>query len=583
MSRSTHRRNHLLALAAGLGTLLPATAAYADSAAFLKLQYGVGGPVSDGGHALKDAGPGTEQSTVTYLTKNGKTYIVTIWMSSMVSESDRNWQCKCNSVEVGPMGPGVVVDSRQLTHGHSERPCNHPIATSDGKHVVWVYGSDTNTSQHNVATYAGVVDEMCQSVVDPVRVSDDDNKNEGAPDIAYNGNGQFTSGYLSGGQTTYAIGLKLSDDGTNVSLHRNYKTAVVNPANIGRPAIVAASATRSLLCAAKGDNRPPEDGVECAWLDATSGSIMWKDIIAASNPGNHVYMNQPSVALLDYGRIAINVQQSDGNGKNTNQMGTDLSHLYVIEPNDQSYEMKDTKMGMSPIGYDKHAAICSGSYGESGETRIAVMGASPTGVGLPGVQFASYSTDTGLVADKSLDFWQVAPYGDSGYLSNIYGENPHDQGRDFLRCVGNFRNPGYGVKGGFLENAETLIIMGVSGRVPGEPKNALFLSFIPGKVKAKSMAPPGQPLDVTNGWTPPSSGSGNPTGGTNPTGGMGGGSSTGGGEGGNGDSPTGGFKTDQANGCSVSTPGSSSQSSGFAALAALGLGILVSRRRREEG
>ena len=65
--------------------------------------------------------------------KNGKVYIVTVWMSSMVPDENTPGQCKCSSVALGDSGVELVADKVQLTDNqNTDRPCNHPHIISDG-------------------------------------------------------------------------------------------------------------------------------------------------------------------------------------------------------------------------------------------------------------------------------------------------------------------------------------------------------------------------------------------------------------------------------------------------------------------
>jgi hypothetical protein len=571
MSRVKQGRSALIALTAlgfGAALLQPGDAA-ADSAQVMRLAYGVGGPQKEKG------GAGNEQPTSVVVQKNGMTYVVTVYMSSNISDNDRPWQCKCSSVAIDPtQGPTLVADQVQLTNYDGDRPCNHPMAATDGKHVVWTFGSDKG-NQANVSTYVGSVDEMCKTEAEPKRVSENNNNNEGAPDISYNGNGRFTAGYLStnNNDTSFALGLTLHDDAGTVTLEKNYLKGVVTPSNIGRPAIVAATPDRSLFCASKGDNRPPEDGVECAWIDTSTGKVLWKQILAASQPNQKKYMNQPSVAMLDYGRFAVNLQESSGDGKKTNTKGANTSHLFVIEPSDAGYIEKSHKVGLG--SYQTHAAICSGGYGVDGKRNIAIMAAPITGVGLPGIQMASYDSNTDLVADKA-NQWPIGYYGDSGHIANIYGQNPHTQGRDFLRCIGDVPNPGHGLKGGYMSNVETFFVAPHAGRIPGDPKNALFLSLIPGKTDAPVKPEPPKevtpPVDMSTSAT---TGSGDPS--------TGSGSGGAGAGGGNNEEPSGSFPSTQPGSCSCSMPGTESSSipGSLGGLAALGLTIALISRRKE--
>ncbi len=565
MSRVKHGRSSLLALTAfGFGAaLLPPCDAAADSAQVMRLAYGVGGPQQ------KNGGAGNEQPTSVVLQKSGMTYVVTVFMSSNVADKDRPWQCKCSSVALDPQqGPSLVADQVQLTNYDGDRPCNHPMAATDGKHVVWTFGSDRN-NQTNVSTYVGALDEMCKTEVAPKRISGNANNNEGSPDISYNGNGRFTAGYLSlnTNDTSFVLGLSLGEASGAVTLTRTYLKGVVTPANIGRPAIVAASPDRSLFCASKGDNRPPEDGVECAWIDAGTGNVLWKKILAPSQPLLKKYMNQPSVARLDYGRFAVNLQESNGAGKTTNTKGSNISHLFVIEPSDTGFVEKAHKSGLGI--HQTHAAICSGGYGIEGKRHIAIMGAPITGVGPPGIQIASYETQTDLIADKA-NLWQIGDYGDSGRLANLYGHNPTTRGRDYLRCIGDVPNPGHGLADGYQSNVKTFFVAPHAGRVPGDPKNSLFLSFIPGATTLVVAPEPPDEIPVDAG-TSATTGTGDPT--------------TGSGAGGGPNEETTGtpLPVTPPPSCSCSTPGfpPSSTSGSRGGLAALFLTIAFVFRRKE--
>jgi MYXO-CTERM domain-containing protein len=176
------------------------------------------------------------------------------------------------------------------------------------------------------------------------------------------------------------------------------------------------------------------------------------------------------------------------------------------------------------------------------------------------------------VADKA-NQWPIGYYGDSGHIANIYGQNPNTQGRDFLRCIGDVPNPGHGVSGGYLSNVESFFVAPHAGRIPGDPKNALFLSLVPGKTdKPVVVAPPEEVEPPIEAGATVTTGSGDPsTGVTTGSGGQGGNDSTG------------SFGEAQPASCSCSAPGSASTptSGSLGGLAALGLAIAIVARRRE--
>ena len=88
----------------------------------------------------------------------------------------------------------------------------------------------------------------------------------------------------------------------------------------------------------------------------------------------------------------------------------------------------------------------------------------------------------------------------SGKLANLYGQNPNTQGRDFLRCLADVPNPGFGQPTGYLPNVKTFFVTPHHGRIPGEDKNSMWLSFVPGHTsEVVTPDPPAQSTDVALG------------------------------------------------------------------------------------
>lgn len=515
------------------------------------------GPREDNG------GPGQEQPTSVHMNVGGKEYVVTVYMSSKVSDTDRPYQCKCTSIEMNPMtGPTIVADQIQITARHGgDRPCNHTAAATDGKYVVWSFGSDSGPgSIGNTQTYTGVLDNMCNELAAPIRVSNNNNNNQGAPDLVYQGAGMWVNGYYDNNAgRTYARGLTLDDSSGTPVLTKHFLTVTTTPSNIGRPTIATIAPDRALVCAAKGDQRPPEDGVECTLINSTDGTVIWKNLIAPSDPDNKLYMNQPTLALMDNGRVALSVVSSTGEGRRKNKKGTSQAYLYMIQPSDAGIGFQQK---LDAVGeYQAHSSLCSGAYGVDGKPTMAVFDASITGSGLAQMQMIQYdpTTKAFLPIEKRA---ASSENGDSGYLANIYGQNPHQQGRDFLKCMGDVPNPGYGVTGGYEPLVKTFFIAPHMGRIMGQQKDAMFMTFMPAHVD--QVIPPDDP-PTPPAPTPPVDPitTGDPTGGTG---------HEHWGEGGTGSSgPPSMF------GCSV---GHTSTGGALGSMLLVGMAILIVRRKR---
>ena len=506
--------------------------------------------------------PGFEQTTVEAVGN----HFVMVSMEAVQEPNKAPVQCTCFSYELQKDAAPKLVAQKRLTDygrmGTAERTCNHPKMVAAGENIVWSYGSDYNNNRPN--TYVGVITKTCDQLAAPIMVNIPRDANDGAPDIVYNGkvngNDFFTLGYYSdggdgpgfpqpGGDYSVAMGLELTQDGLLPKLERKWIMPIVTPTNIGRPTLAAAGADRTLFCAPKGPNRP-SDHIECALLDTATGNSVWKSVVATGDRQKRIYFNQPTVARLSDNRFALMAIESNGQGKMTNNVkGSNVSHLFMMERNGDSFTLGGDARGAA--AHQTHASICTGAYGETEEPSVAVFSAAPTGIGRAAMLMVGYNqAERSWKWDDRADLWPTAWYGDSGHLANWYGRNPMRQGRDYMRCIGGVANPGYHVEKGFMSDVKTFFVGPVHGRVPGEAKNSLFLSLVPGQVDKKALpenpVPAGEApaLDPNAGTTPNST-------------------------------------PESSGGCGCTTPGRTSMPGGLGLAAAAALGLMVwSRRRR---
>ena len=436
----------------------------------------------------KNTGPGAEQPTLVQSVVNGVEYVTVVWMSSQVPTDDAPYQCKCATVQMDPLqGPSVVVQPTQITHNQGNRPCNHPHMDINPRtnQILLSYGTN-DPNQANVQPYVQGLDTMCNVTTDRVRIGNN-NGNDGAPWVQHvdTVNNLWQVGYLENNQRSRAVGINFADDNTITKL---YNKVVVDPANIGRPSVARVSDTRTLFCSSNGDNRPPEIGVRCAMLDATTGDKLWSQVIAASDPNGspRTFMNQPIVVQGENGRFYVQAEQTRGPNNGDNR-GATKTFIYVLEPDDTGPNIRNN---ISDIGMNQvHATLCAGHFGENNEPHLAVFDASITGSGFAAAHFAKFDPIANNLSPVDTDRVLGGYNGDSGYLANIDGQNPNDQGRDFMRCMGDLPNPGFnGTEGAFLPTVQSFFVFPFAGHVPGEDKNSLFLSFLP------AVEPPGPPV-----------------------------------------------------------------------------------------
>lgn len=566
------RTRHSLSVVFGSALMLAGTNVFADTAApatpaidatqstaaaqVLSVASGHHRGRNDGEMRLRY--PGFEQSTVVF----SKGHLVVVTMEAVQEPGKAPVQCSCSSYRMRADGPPVLVtDLKRLTdYSNGERACNHPKAAADENgNIVWGYGSDYNSNRPN--TYAGILNEKCEHVAAPQMVSIPRDANDGAFDVSYIGGGVFMGGYYSdgggeagpfpnpGGDYSVAMGLKITPGALLPTLTRTWIKDVVTPTNIGRPTITTVSADRGLLCAPKGPNRP-SDHIECGLIDTNTGNVVWKAVVATGDRQKQIYFNQPTVVKISENKFALSAIESSGQGKQGNNVkGSNLSHLILLERNGDSITVGSEIVGAAT--HQTHASICSGGYGEQGAASVAYFSAAPTGIGRAAMQMVSFDQNTKkFAADSKKDLWPAAWYGDSGHLSNWYGRNPMRQGRDFMRCIGDVPNAGYHVAGGYQPDVKTFFVGTVHGRVPGDEKNSLFLSLVPGQMDKK--AQPANPVPAGESPTL------DPNAGVNPEGNA----------------------PDASDGCGCSTVGSSTTGTTGALLGLIALGLVVSLRRR---
>lgn len=449
--------------------------------------------------------PGFEQSTVVF----SKGHLVVVTMEAVQEKGSAPVQCSCSSYELRPDGaPRLVADLKRLSsYSNGERACNHPKAAADENgNIVWGYGSDYNSNRPN--TYAGIINEKCEHLAAPQMVSIPRDANDGAFDITYLGNGKFMGGYYSdgggdipvgapftctapgvctaqqGGDYSVAMGLEVKAGALLPTLERPWITDVSSVGTIKRPTITKVAADRALLCASKGPNRPSDD-IECGLVDTTTGTVVWKAIVAKGDRQKKIYYNQPTVVRISENKFALSAIESSGQGKQGNNVkGANVSHLILLERNGDSITIGGEIVGAA--AHQTHSSICAGGYGLNGDASVAVFSAAPTGIGRAAMQMVALDQNTKTFSfDPKADLWPAAWYGDSGHLANWYGRNPMRQGRDFMNCIGDVPNPGYHVENGYMPDTKTFFVGAVHGRVPGDEKNSLFLSMVPGQVDKK--------------------------------------------------------------------------------------------------
>jgi MYXO-CTERM domain-containing protein len=618
MSLNSKRTRPLVGFLAGLGVVAVAGVA---QAATVQLSTGVL-LVKQSSNAKVSRGTGAGILMPRLATLGGNK-LMAIWMDSapdsIVPKSDADdnngyWEGKVSVIQLNAEAAPTIVNTQQFTSFTGDRPFNHPrhAAGGSGDYVIIAFAStleDPNTTNEYVMALdsTGTVLNLTgkslngdNQVTDsngkaqPVlNIGQNDGDNHGASDIMFTGTDSagvdhFLGTYQHNNNDIYAYGLAVTRNATGaVNVVESWKNKIVSPANIGRGTCAQTGTTSATCCSAKGNNRPPEIGIECVALDTTTGIVSNKSIVAASNPDQKVYMNQPSLTFLGNGTCALGFQMSDGTGRNNNGhfLSANTSEAYTIDCT--ALTIKNTQSAVAP--FQRHATMSSSTFGNQGQKFIASMGCSSTGAGGAGLQLIGVDSNGMMSVDKENNMLPVMWQCDTAWLSYKGLRNPNNQGRDFLHTLGDVPNPGYGDPKGWMPEVSSFAVALVPAvHDSSATRNSLYMSVIPiawdksvqvsmGAAVDVSQIPPG-PSPVVDGTGAPVVGNGDPNvNGNQPGSGTGTGTGTGGGN----TVHHGFLGMSDSGGCSVSAVGSGNED-GLEGLALVGLGLAfaASRRRR---
>jgi hypothetical protein len=618
MSLNSKRTRPLIGLLAGLGVVAIGGVA---EAATVQLSTGVL-LVKQSSNATVKRGTGAG-ILMPRIEQMGGNKLFALWMDSApdsdVPPSNANdnngyWEGKLSVIQLNAESAPTIVSTQQITHFDGDRPFNHPRLASAGGFAVINFAStieDPNTtnqyvmivdSSGNVAHLTGttlngdnqVVDSHGQ-VQDVLNVGINDGNNHGAAEMYFintdvSGVSHFLGGFLHNNNDSYAFGLDVTPSASGgYTAKQTWRTLFTRPANIGRPTCQVTGTTSATCCAAKGNNRPPEIGVQCVALDTTKGTILNKVLVAPSEPQNKVYMNQPTLTYLGNGLCGLGVVMSDGEGRNRNGhfLGANTSMAYTVDC--QTLQIKNTQNAIAP--FQRHSTMSSSVFGNQGQTFMASLGCSSTGAGGAGLQLISVDQNGMMTVDKANNMLPVMWQCDTAWLSYKGLRNPRDQGRDFFHVLGNVANPGFGDAKGWMPEVSHFAVSLVGAvHDASATRNSLYASFIPIAWDKNVQVSMGAALDVGQipaGPSPTVGGSVPVVGGSDPNVNGGGGV----GVGGTGSvTPVGGGNTvhhgflgmSDSGGCSVGAVGATPVEEGLEGLAVVGLGLAVaaSRRRR---
>ena len=228
----------------------------------------------------------------------------------------------------------------------------------------------------------------------------------------------------------------------------------------GDPAMVAA-------CWTAGNTQPPNRGVRCAGIaTANQGNIedrlMWRQYLMRKE--GEQYRTQIRMAnVLDAQGNPSNMvlaEYEELNKRRRREKGAATRMVTMVQFTQAGMDVLTLPETGFAVAQDvTHGTNCSTLWGTDGQESPALFLVSGSINGNPisqaSAQTLSFNTTTREVISGRT--FSLGTNQDVAWLSNIYGNNPQTQGRNFVQCVPNIQNPGYGVANGFMSEVKTFV------------------------------------------------------------------------------------------------------------------------------
>jgi len=269
--------------------------------------------------------------------------------------------------------------------------------------------------------------------------------------------------------------------------------------------VVGEDASFWTACVTAGNTQPPDRGVVCSAYDTESGQPLWRKFVAKKV--DEVYQTQIHVVGMrdETGRPTSRALATWERLTDTHRRGKGSVQLAsaALSFTRQGMEiLTEPTTSVAPTVDGTHLGMCDSMVGSEGQAswRGLLVGSSingnPSAISV-GQTVAWNQSESRLMPDRKYSL-NVAI--DNAWLSNIYGQNPNDRGRNFVACVGDVPNPGYGRADGYQPGVKSFAAVAATSRrmddVRGiaEDKLATELVLVP-MVLAPDAPPPGDPVD----------------------------------------------------------------------------------------
>lgn len=457
--------------------------------------------------ALQQRGAGAEQVQIAQLANN-ELMMFGIGSYELNGEpAYHRLQMFCASVTLDAMRGPQMQTLKYVTRNRADRYRNgmHPRVTP-------IFGGEVVAVTYNIAqkpngepdnharAYTQVFGPNCTPVSEPVQImyknndNCSENKGEGvvveqtASDARIlemhgcNGNGS---------DDAWVAGVRITKQGTgSYTVQKEYDLVVENDEERSRGTVLLTGDPNfALACFTAGNTQPPNKGVRCAGINTArqappdangntgeeggrqQGRLMWRKYIQQRE--GRTYRTEVRVASIlgPDGKPTNKVYAvyQKGERRRREGKGSQTMVTAVLQAGPNGMEIVGAPQeGVAPGADATHGQVCSTLWGTDGQASSKAFVMTGSHNGEPGALSVAHILGESNNAMKTERRVGLGASIDVSWIPNIYGNNPNMQGRNYMHCVGNVRNPGYGVPGGYLSDVKSFVAIPATTRRQNE-------------------------------------------------------------------------------------------------------------------
>ena len=215
----------------------------------------------------------------------------------------------------------------------------------------------------------------------------------------------------------------------------------------------------------EGDSQPPRDGISATVFDGDSLTLLSSTTIAQTETTSTgtFYSTMSHAAQIAPDTFIVTFQKRDGQQRRGGKGGTTfMMGVLQASATSAAHWLVPPKPGMIEGFGATHHTACTAQFGtpQAAEPAAFLVSASLTGGTAANGTFVTY-TGGALKVQGAVG---LASNIDTGLLSNYYGENPGQQGKNSLYCA-TLDNPGFGVSGAWRPDVKQFVVVPATSRV----------------------------------------------------------------------------------------------------------------------